>query len=116
VKTPERNNLKEERFIWAHSFRNFNPWSIDSIAFRPMARQKHCRRRTWQKKAIHLMAARKQRGITERDQSQNVSFTGISPSYPLTPTRPHLPQSHHLPIVFSNSESIHGLNHSLESL
>jgi hypothetical protein len=27
-KVPKKINLKEERFILAHSFRGFNPWSL----------------------------------------------------------------------------------------
>jgi hypothetical protein len=40
-KIPEQNSLREERFILAHSFRGFRPWSTASIAFRPVARHKH---------------------------------------------------------------------------
>jgi hypothetical protein len=36
-----KNNLEEEGFILAHSFRGFGSWSAGSIAFRPMTRQKH---------------------------------------------------------------------------
>jgi hypothetical protein len=32
---------------------------VDSIAFRPVARQKHHGGRAWQRKATHLLAARK---------------------------------------------------------
>jgi hypothetical protein len=38
---PEKNNLKEERFILAHNFRSFSSWLLGSITFRPLARQKH---------------------------------------------------------------------------
>lgn len=30
-KVPEKNSLKKERFIWAHSFRFFRPWLASSI-------------------------------------------------------------------------------------
>jgi hypothetical protein len=29
TKIPEKNNLKEERFIVAHSFKGFSSWSLD---------------------------------------------------------------------------------------
>lgn len=32
IKIPDKNNLEEEKFIWAHSFRRFSPWSADSKA------------------------------------------------------------------------------------
>jgi hypothetical protein len=54
-KIPERNSLKEERFILASGFRDFGPWSADSIALKPGVRQKHHGKRN------RLKAARKQR-------------------------------------------------------
>jgi hypothetical protein len=44
-KIAEINNLQEERFILAHSCRSFNLWPAVSIAFRPVASQKHLDRR-----------------------------------------------------------------------
>jgi hypothetical protein len=35
------NNLRKERSILVHNFRGFNPRLTGSIAFRPLARQKH---------------------------------------------------------------------------
>jgi hypothetical protein len=31
TKKPEKNNLKEEGFIFAHSFKGFGPWSLGSV-------------------------------------------------------------------------------------
>jgi hypothetical protein len=36
---PEKNILKEDKFILAHGFGSFSPWPADSIACRPMPRQ-----------------------------------------------------------------------------
>lgn len=38
---------EEEKFILVHDFRGFNPWLLDSIAFRPMARQAIMVGRKW---------------------------------------------------------------------
>jgi hypothetical protein len=34
-------HLKKENFILIHGFEVFSPWSLASIAFRPVAKQKH---------------------------------------------------------------------------
>jgi hypothetical protein len=34
-----KSTLKEERFVLAHGFSGFNPWSAGFIAFGPVARQ-----------------------------------------------------------------------------
>jgi hypothetical protein len=57
---PERNNLKEERLIFALCFTGLSWLSADSIAFRPTARPKHNEGKTCWRKAIYLMEARKQ--------------------------------------------------------
>jgi hypothetical protein len=42
-----RKTIKEERFVLAHDFRGFKPWSAGAIAFRLEGRQKHHGRRVW---------------------------------------------------------------------
>lgn len=34
-KIPEKNNLKEEKFILVHGFRGFSAWSVQCTAFGP---------------------------------------------------------------------------------
>jgi hypothetical protein len=55
TKLSEKNNLKEEGFILAHSFRGFSPWSIGFIVFRHMARQKHHSERIWREGMVKLL-------------------------------------------------------------
>jgi hypothetical protein len=33
------NSVKEERFIWAHGFRSFHPWSLDFVVSGLLVRQ-----------------------------------------------------------------------------
>jgi hypothetical protein len=53
------NNLKEELFILAHSFRGFSPWSLGSM---------HLGRTSWQQEFPHLMANRMQHKEGAKDQ------------------------------------------------
>jgi hypothetical protein len=46
------------------------------LHLKPIVKQKHRGRRGWGRKAVHLIAARKQRGVTGRGQSQDIFFTG----------------------------------------
>jgi hypothetical protein len=53
-KTPDRNNLREERLILAHDFRSFGP---------PM------NGRVWQSKGPHIITARKE-GEREKERGE----------------------------------------------
>jgi hypothetical protein len=64
---PEKNNLKEARFIWAYSF---SPWLADSTAFKPTAKQKHHGGREWRREAAQLMAARRERGREKKREEK----------------------------------------------
>jgi hypothetical protein len=46
-----------------YGVRGFSPWLTGTIAFKPVARQKYQRGRVWWWKAVHVIAARKQRRI-----------------------------------------------------
>lgn len=39
IKIPEKNNLKEERFILVHGFRGFGPWPLGLIVSGSVMRQ-----------------------------------------------------------------------------
>jgi hypothetical protein len=58
---------------------------------------------SWWNRAVQFMAAKKQRSITGRVQGQDTPFK----TDPIDP----LPQFHLFPVVYSNFESISGLNH-----
>jgi hypothetical protein len=64
---PERNNLIEERFTLAHTSRGCSTWSAGSITFRPVAETSWRKDKVW-RKAVYLIAARKQTGVTGRGQ------------------------------------------------
>jgi hypothetical protein len=53
-----------EGFIFAHKLQR----SASSIAFRPVAKQKHHGGRAWERKAAYLKAARKQREWSVREE------------------------------------------------
>lgn len=57
MKLVRKTNWEEERFALAQGFGDFSHCLADSILFRQLASQKHCRRRVWQKL---LIASRKQ--------------------------------------------------------
>jgi hypothetical protein len=84
---PEKNNLNEERFILAHSFRSFGAWSSGSIAFRLVARKKLYSKNPQQRRASHLMTAPSGR---KKEREQNIPFksSNTCPSELLLPTRP----------------------------
>jgi hypothetical protein len=89
AKTPEIIGLHEERFIFAHSFRSFNSWLADSIAFRLVARQNVMVEGYGRGK---LFTARqlgsKERGVWEGAKDNIYPWHTSSDSLP--PTRPHL--------------------------
>lgn len=58
---PEKVSLEEERSILAHNFRDFSPRSLGSIASGSVVRRENHGGRMWQRRAVHLMAANKQR-------------------------------------------------------
>jgi hypothetical protein len=84
-KIPEINNSREEGFILVHTFRGFSPWSAGSMAFRPVARQKHHGRKTWWKEAAHLMGARKQRARQEGARNRCILQSHTPVTYFLHP-------------------------------
>jgi hypothetical protein len=57
-------SLKEKRFIQAHSFKGFSPWSLGLTVLRPMVRQpSHHDKNAWQRKSVRLMVSEKQNDI-----------------------------------------------------
>jgi hypothetical protein len=62
-------------------------------------------------KATHLMVDRKQREREKKKEGRARHPSKTCPSDPLPPTKTHLPQFHHLSIVYSNCESVDGPVH-----
>jgi hypothetical protein len=83
-----RNNL-------AHGFGSFSPWPADSPACRPMPKQKCHRRRMLRRKAVYLMATRKQKGIIGRGQCQDTPLKGLpqKPTFSNSALVPPLPNN-----------------------
>jgi hypothetical protein len=102
---PEKNNLREERFILAYSIRGLSPWWASSMAF-GLKWDRAYGREGW-----YLIATRKQ-SETERGGcwGRDISFM---PQWP-TSSNQAPPSTVSIPIHSSfNYESINGLIHRL---
>lgn len=66
---------KEERFVWASPFGHSSPSLVSSLAFRAVVRPHLTTDNISWKRAVHLIAARKQR---KREKEEDP----ISPSWP----------------------------------
>jgi hypothetical protein len=84
---PEKNNLKEKGFILAQVSEVSVHGQLAPLLW---AQQAHVA-----EKAAHLMASGKQKKWQEGAGDKNI-FLGLNPS----DLPPHLPQFHHLPIVY----------------
>lgn len=94
TKTPDSNNLKEQRFVLAHSLTGFNPWLAGPNHGLGFKEAEHHGGRLW--KAAQLMAARKKEGreraLEESTPGMRNTLAGNPSSDLLPPTRSHLLQ------------------------
>jgi hypothetical protein len=88
-----QNNLREEGFILAHRFRPLT----GSIAFMPVAKQKHHGGRTWGGKLLTSWST----GTREKRPRTRFTFQKHTPRHSLPPVRPTFHSFYHVPIIHS---------------
>jgi hypothetical protein len=65
------SSLKEQRLILAHAFRGFSPWSVGYLTGVSGAAVKQSVMAEGQRKAVHLMVARKQRDRERQEGAED---------------------------------------------
>lgn len=100
-------NPKEKSFILAHGFWGFNPWLAGSVVI-GLSKVEHHGQRTQWSRTVQFMAATKQtEGEWAREEGSSDQFNPqgqTSITYSPQLGRPHLINSHHVPIIPSDCD------------
>jgi hypothetical protein len=109
---PEKNNLEKERFILAHSFRAFSPWSAIFIDWCLMRGRISW---WWEHSWVQLLISWRP-GSRETEGARNkIHLSRVRLQWPISSNlAPHLP-FHYLPIMPSYYESIIRINPFIRS-
>lgn len=109
TKTPDKNNLEEEKLDFWLMVSEVQWWLADSTALDPVEAEHHGRR-AWGRKATQLVVAGKQRGRGGRGaRGTRYNPQEHAPSVLLPPVTPYLP-----PVTTQHCESFKSLIHQLD--
>jgi hypothetical protein len=97
--------LKEERFLLSHGFRDFNPWSLDSVVSGPKIEHHGRGHAAEQTSLSHCEKPEGERECQEGAKDK----TSLQRPPTHTPTASNQVPLLHFPIVYSNFECIRGL-------